>query len=121
MCCKNKEILSCYVRDLHINVGERFIADETFDSTLVILCQVFLVLRNAFHVILLLELLPGVQLDRRLLLEAELLVGPDLPHSLIKYLPPEKNMLHVVLFPVRPDEFEPSSKFRGIEESSNSG
>ena len=120
MCCKNKEILSCYVRDLHINVGERFIADETFDSTLVILRQLLLVLRDALHVLLLFGLLPRVQLYWRLLLEAELLVGPDLGDSLVKYLATEKDVLHVVFFFVRADELEPSSKLRGIQESSNS-
>ena len=110
MCCKNKEILSSYVRDLHINVGERFIADETFDSTLVKLCQILLVLGDALHVVLLLSLLARVQLDWRLLLEAQLLMGPNLHNCFIKYLPSKKDMLHVVFFLVRSDEFEPSSK-----------
>ena len=105
--------------DLHINVGERFIADETLDSALVKFVHVLLVLGDALDVVLDLGVLAGVQLDGELLLEAELLAGGDLGHGLVEDLAAEEDVAHVGLLLAGSHELEPGPELAGVQESSN--
>ena len=106
---------------LHVDIGENLVANEAFDS--VVLEIETLILLPVLQSLLLAptSLRAAIQLDGVPVPQAELLLGPHLPHRLVEDLTGQQDVLQVLPVPVPPHELEPGAELGSVQEATNTG